>query len=63
VDVSPTPLHIDNHVAAAETPAAQTIVVQAAAPTVNIANQVTVPARTVIAEPLGDGRVKMTPQG
>jgi hypothetical protein len=51
---------VHNHVAAAEPPAAQTIVVQSAAPVIN--NQVVVPARTVIAEPLGDGRVKMTPQ-
>jgi hypothetical protein len=32
------------------------------APVVTVENKVIVPSRTVIAEPIGGGRVKMTPQ-
>lgn len=50
------------NVEAADPAAPAPIQVNVAAPAVNIDNQVVVPARTVIAEPIGGGKVKMTPQ-
>lgn len=40
----------------------QPVHVHVAAPQVDVHNQVIVPQRTVIAEDLGDGRVRMTPE-
>jgi lambda family phage portal protein len=64
VEVNPTPVHIDSapvHVHAAEV--AAPVIHNHISPTpVTIDNQVIVEQRPIIAEDLGDGRVRMTPQ-
>jgi lambda family phage portal protein len=60
VNVEPSPVHVQ--AAATPEPVAPIVNVNLPAPVVTIENQVIVPSRTVIAEPIGGGRVKMTPQ-